>query len=1186
MQPIPFGPFQLTKQLDAGGMGEVWEGIHVQQHVPVAVKVIGSAKADDDKFRQAFVNEVRAVAGLNHPGIPMVLDFGQVHDDVEVATQGRIKARAPYLVMELLGGGSLKQRLPAPNWEWVKTILFSLLNTLAYAHARGVLHRDIKPANILFAATDKDAVNPKLIDFGLASLWQAEMGERRLLGGTPAFQAPEQILTDRIRDQGPWTDLYALGCLTFAMACGRYPFKGQDSKETLRCHITRRIPGLTPVFPVPDGLNGWVHKMMAKSPKDRFRRAADAAHALSGLGEAYSGYNPWVSNAPQGDLTTKSTVVAEFDQAGDARGDQVTETLPDQDLAASTSALFEDQETERFLPTVPILEDWHQNEPQRPSMQLVGAGLTLYGLRRIPIIDREDERSALWRALAEVFEGRKTRIALLRGPSGTGKSRLAEWLCARAHEVGVATSLKAVHSPHTSPGEGLARMIDRFLNCVGLDRPATRHRIAHLLNERGDTSPFTRQLLLDFIRPKAATKAEESSRQLPVGSYHTMLLNTLRLFATRRCLVVWLDDVQWGADAIAFARRALDTEPDQDVPILFLMTVQDEALAERELEANLIEQLTQRQEATHFRIGPLPPEHRAQLVNELLNIEGDLAKRVDERTRGNPLFAVQLVGDWVGRGVLEVGKTGFELRAGEKAVIPDELYGIWLARVRRVLETTASGSDDGLESPLAALELAAVLGQEVDQGEWEALCKLASTPISRRLVDGLCVSRLANRTETGWQFVHSMLRESMERSAREAGRLVAHHDQCAQMLQQRYSKQHLGINERIGQHLIAAGQLKDALAPLSRAARERLDLGMPDAAIQLIKTCQQTIDALKLSPVHPERLRVTLLEVFCVGFLGRKLKFFGNQIDSIIELAEKCPDPDVLPSSLHRMGVIQLDRGQVTHARELGSRALETAARLSTDHPLRPMILVFLGQVEIRAGNLDQSWDYLEEGLTLAAKMNDQAVHSRALSLQSRIAAVRGDLDTAFALIDRAMAEYEEQGSLFNKARCLTNLSDFQRYKGNLDAAFETQKEALEIILAFSPERAGYYRLNLSLILFHRGRYEEAEELLKRVIKRATNAEQLGILTGAICVQLAILAKKQRWEEFAQCSGKARELTVGTDHAEYDSADTLERAGDLAAKAAQSSHAKAAYSLALQLWQKLEIGDRVEQIKRKIKGLN
>ena len=104
MSGIPLGPYRLEESLGRGGMGSVWRGIHAAQGLPLAVKVMLAAEARDPRFRRAFRREAQAVAGLDHPGVVVVFDYGEAGADTETASGGRIPAGSPYLAMELAGG--------------------------------------------------------------------------------------------------------------------------------------------------------------------------------------------------------------------------------------------------------------------------------------------------------------------------------------------------------------------------------------------------------------------------------------------------------------------------------------------------------------------------------------------------------------------------------------------------------------------------------------------------------------------------------------------------------------------------------------------------------------------------------------------------------------------------------------------------------------------------------------------------------------------------------------------------------------------------------------------------------------------------------------------------------------------------------------------------------------------------
>jgi len=214
---IPLGPFELTKRIGVGGMGEVWQGFHRQQKVPVAVKVITAARARQNKYRKAFREEVRSCAGLNHPGVVMVFDFGELDAAAEEASQGRMIEGSPYLAMELAEGGSLAQTPLPRTWADLRYKMLALLDVLAHAHARGVIHRDLKLGNVLLFDRENGMSGLKLADFGLAHA--ADRQERSLRGtsGTPLYMAPEQF-------RGAWRSFAS----RFPGSLDRFPFQSEN----------------------------------------------------------------------------------------------------------------------------------------------------------------------------------------------------------------------------------------------------------------------------------------------------------------------------------------------------------------------------------------------------------------------------------------------------------------------------------------------------------------------------------------------------------------------------------------------------------------------------------------------------------------------------------------------------------------------------------------------------------------------------------------------------------------------------------------------------------------------------------------------------------------------------------------------------------------------------------------------
>ncbi len=270
------------RPLGQGGFGVVYRAVHADLGLAVALKVMTHPSWSEPEGRRAFRDEVRAMGRLDHPNVVRVLDYG------EVRAGGRLPAGAPWLAMELVDGGSLgAARLG--GWGALRAVVEQILDALAHAHAHGVVHRDIKPPNVLLAQDgDGTGVRVVLSDFGIA--WALDHREDRTpnagsTAGTPSYMAPEQIL-DRAAAQGPWTDLYAVGCVAFRAVSGRAPFRRKDVAATLRAHLYDSLPPLVPRFPVPAGLWTWLGRMTQKDVTLRYRFAADAAHALRGIEDA------------------------------------------------------------------------------------------------------------------------------------------------------------------------------------------------------------------------------------------------------------------------------------------------------------------------------------------------------------------------------------------------------------------------------------------------------------------------------------------------------------------------------------------------------------------------------------------------------------------------------------------------------------------------------------------------------------------------------------------------------------------------------------------------------------------------------------------------------------------------------------------------------------------------------------
>jgi serine/threonine-protein kinase len=255
--------YRIDRQIGSGSMGTVYAASGVADARPVALKVIHDAHASDPALVARFKREGRLISETRHPNIVEVVDLDQA--------DGRW-----FLAMELLQGMTL-----ADDLEMRKTyepremvpVLRSVLDALEAAHQRQVVHRDLKPANV-FLSGAPPAMTVKVLDFGVAKVVGRSAHEQLTRSGTvigtPEFMSPEQAMGT---DVDARSDLYAVGCIAYAMLCGRPPFVDNWPLRVVMKQAFE-VPSL-PSWVRPDlagaGVDEFVARALAKKPADRFQ---------------------------------------------------------------------------------------------------------------------------------------------------------------------------------------------------------------------------------------------------------------------------------------------------------------------------------------------------------------------------------------------------------------------------------------------------------------------------------------------------------------------------------------------------------------------------------------------------------------------------------------------------------------------------------------------------------------------------------------------------------------------------------------------------------------------------------------------------------------------------------------------------------------------------------------------------
>ena len=281
------GRYRLTEHLGAGGMSVVWKAHDQLLDRSVAVKVLAGLHASTPAARLRIRAEARAAAQLWHPNVTNVYDYGESSTGSD--------QRVPYVVMELLPGRTLSQRLadgPLVPRAALR-ICAEVGSALAAAHARGLVHRDVKPSNIMLTPS-----GAKVVDFGLAAVaGQAELDDDGELRGTPAYLAPERLTGGEVL---PASDVYALGLLIHRALTNDLPWQAETTTQMLNAHVYVEPAPLPPINGVLPEVNQICHRCLAKAPADRPSAGEVAAVLAGAAGIALMPHDDGPDPAPAG----------------------------------------------------------------------------------------------------------------------------------------------------------------------------------------------------------------------------------------------------------------------------------------------------------------------------------------------------------------------------------------------------------------------------------------------------------------------------------------------------------------------------------------------------------------------------------------------------------------------------------------------------------------------------------------------------------------------------------------------------------------------------------------------------------------------------------------------------------------------------------------------------------------------
>jgi serine/threonine-protein kinase len=268
---------RLVRQIGEGGMGSVWLADHLGLEAQVAVKFMSPALACHPAAVERFTREAKAAAHIRHPHVVQIFDSG---------VQPQAAGGLPYIVMEYLEGRDLETRLHDGgrlSLEEAALVVLQVARALDKAHEQGVVHRDIKAENIFLCGDDADEPFVKVLDFGIAKT--ANDGNVRVTNtgatlGTPSYMSPEQMLSAKNVDYR--CDLWGLAVVAYYAVTGKLPFVG-ETYGAICLAVNRgrfRMPSRLRKS-VPETLDAWFRRALARDPKSRYASARELGAAFA-----------------------------------------------------------------------------------------------------------------------------------------------------------------------------------------------------------------------------------------------------------------------------------------------------------------------------------------------------------------------------------------------------------------------------------------------------------------------------------------------------------------------------------------------------------------------------------------------------------------------------------------------------------------------------------------------------------------------------------------------------------------------------------------------------------------------------------------------------------------------------------------------------------------------------------------
>ncbi len=974
--------FQIIRVVGRGGFGTVYEARQESMgHRRVALKILAPRRLEEHNAVERFRQEALLASRLHHPNTITLFDFG--------ATASGLL----YIAMEYLEGEPLSNVLrksgPLPPRR-AEHVARQVLGALSEAHAIGLIHRDLKPDNVFLTRIYGEQDFVKVLDFGLAKVadmldeghgiidlphgGRTDLTMEGLVCGTPDFMAPEQA-----QGVGPLTsavDVYAVGLLIFQMLTGNKPFIAKEPMEVLKMQVSAPLPAL-PAHVSAHRLAAVMEIATRKRASERYADASAMLQALNGQG-ALDPLDILV-HASTGSTQTRARVqgllsTVELDEIYGLDLNIDGATSPELDLLAlqsptipgdedegsadqPTTGAMQAARVEASIPTPPTGKPVDgrlppESSPTRPGLRRLAA---LPGLLsgQVPLIGREQEARQILGVVRSTADEGHSRLLLLEGDAGVGKSRLLTEIGRIVRETSdILVAGGHFRNPNAGAEEGMARLVGQLFGLspergVELARAGSlEEAVAEAARRFGDD---INERDVALIAGLLVPEIDSAHTRHPALAMERLVRLLIRV-ATAHPIFLVFEDLQFADPtsldllrrlASSVARHARSPHPTPLSSICLTLTVRRQSSHHRPDVLRLLRQIEglSREIAPIVQIEGLADAAILQLVDALLPSEVKLKRRVAEAAHGNPLHVLQILHHLhQSHRLVEEGEIWLLRDESAPLSLPQDL--LEMVRLRVTHAIGQSSAPEGMQELLYRL---AVLGRQVPMALLRTMLDLEERPWPHALTDRLL----------GELKIHHLVGVDAELDAFEVKEAPD-------------PKAGLPLGE---QEQAEAAPSSDVMALDKPVAAIRFENGL------LPELLQREVDtSLAGSRLHSTAARA-------------KIAFYGeSSADHADELAAHLiragmPDkalPHLLEAGRQRLQLSDLlgARAHFVKAKELLSRFQDSAP--PTVAALAPGLGLAMGQINLRLGQYGPAEEDLLSALALAEVQQDHATRARA----------------------------------------------------------------------------------------------------------------------------------------------------------------------------------------------------------------